>query len=104
KYGPEVALDGRPRHAPRKQRMSFSGTLSDDALQRQALALLQQGRLQDAIPVLRQVLAVAPDTVDALFKLGILLLREGQPGADPRRIAESFACFKHHAQLAYADG
>jgi TPR repeat len=84
--------------------MSFSGTMSIDALQRQALALLQQGRMQEAIPVLRQVLAIAPDNIDALFKLGILLLREGEPGADPRRIAESFACFKRHARLAYADG
>jgi hypothetical protein len=84
--------------------MHLSGTSSTDALKNQALSLLQQGQLQAAIPVLRQVLAAAPDTIDALFRLGILLLREGQPGADPKRIAESFACFNRHAQLAYADG
>ena len=70
-----------------------------DSLLEPSLVLMREGRMAEAIAALRRVLAVAPDNVDALFRLGNLLLREGEPV--PGRIAESFACFHRHAQLAY---
>lgn len=45
---------------------------------RQAIALLQQGKLEEAEPPLRQILQQNPDQVDALHFLGVLVADRGQ--------------------------
>ena len=64
-----------------------------------ALVLFRQGRTGEAIEAFRHALEAAPGNADTLYKLGNMLLREGEAG--PNRIAESFACFRQHARLTF---
>jgi hypothetical protein len=64
-----------------------------------ALTLFRQDRTEEAIAAFRQALEIAPDDAGTLYKLGNLLLREGE-GAG--RIEESFACFLRHARLTFS--
>lgn len=63
-----------------------------------AATLFLQGKAGEAIGAFRKALEIAPDDTATLYKLGNLLLREGN---DPDRIAESFACFQRHAKLTF---
>jgi hypothetical protein len=67
-----------------------------------ALILFLRGRPDQAIAAFRRALQIAPDNSDTLYKLGNLLLREGDGALGESRIADSFACFKRHAQLTFA--
>jgi len=70
-----------------------------DAHAGMAVTLFLQGRTDEAITSFHKALEIAPDDTGTLYKLGNLLLREGN---GPGRIAESFACFQRHARLTFA--
>jgi hypothetical protein len=63
-----------------------------------ALTLFVQGRTAEAIAAFRAALEIDPDDASVLYKLGNLLLREGDGSG---RLEESFACFRRHAQLTF---
>jgi tetratricopeptide (TPR) repeat protein len=81
-----------------RQALALSPNLADVHA---SLALMQflQGKLGEAIAAFRKALEIAPNDSGTLYKLGNLLLREGE---GPGRIEESFACFRRHAQLTFA--
>jgi hypothetical protein len=64
-----------------------------------ALILFRQGRTGESIASFRQAREIAPNNPDTLYKLGNMLLREGD--ASPGRIEECFACFLCHARLTF---
>jgi len=64
-----------------------------------ATMLYLQGRPQEAIAAFRQAVAVEPQNADLLYKLGNMLLRDGE--ASNTRVTESFACFARHAALTF---
>lgn len=61
-------------HPPGKR----ATTLDTAERLRRAIPLLQQGKLDEAEPLLRQILRQNPDQVDALHFLGVLVARRGQ--------------------------
>jgi hypothetical protein len=63
-----------------------------------ALTLFLQGRTQEAIAAFRAALEINPDDASVLYRLGNLLLREGD---GPGRTEESFACFLRCARLTF---
>lgn len=67
-------------HPPGKR----AATLDTAERLRRAIPLLQQGKLDEAEPLLRQILQQNPDHVDALHFLGVLVARRGhhQEGVD----------------------
>jgi hypothetical protein len=58
-----------------------------------------QGRPQEAIAALREARRIEPENSDTLFKLGNMLLRDGE--ASDARVAEIFDCFRNHARLTF---
>jgi len=64
-----------------------------------ASILFQQGKTGQAIAAFRCALEINPSDAATLYRLGNLLLREGE---GPGRIEESFACFLQHARLSFA--
>ncbi len=64
-----------------------------------ALMLYLQGRPQDAIAAFREAVRIEPDNSDLLFKLGNMLLRDGE--ASDSRIGECFGYFARHARLTF---
>lgn len=60
--------------------------------------LFVQHRLDEALASMRLAAELRPDNADTLYKLGNMLLREGN-GKD--RITESFDCFRRHAALTF---
>jgi hypothetical protein len=71
--------------------------------------LLVQDRTDEAAASFRRALEIAPHNADALYRLGYVLLRDGHSDgpveqSGPGRIAESFACFRRYAELAYGAG
>jgi hypothetical protein len=64
-----------------------------------ATMLYLQGRPQEAIAAFRQAVAVEPQNADLLYKLGNMLLRDGE--ASGTRVSESFECFARHAALTF---
>ena len=63
-----------------------------------ALTLFLQGRTEAAITAFRAAQEINPGDANLLYRLGNLLLRDGD-GAG--RIEESFACFLRHAELTF---
>ena len=63
-----------------------------------ALTLFLQGRTAEAIAAFHAALEINPDDAGILYKLGNLLLREGD---GPGRIEESFACLLRCARLTF---
>jgi len=66
-----------------------------------ALTMFLQGRTGEAIASFRTALETAPNDTATLYKLGNMLLREGE---GPDRVAESFDCFLRHARLSFKGG
>ena len=70
---------GRPAEAEKLYRQVLS--LHPDMAQAQAglaLMLYLQGRPQDAIAAFRRAVGIEPDNADLLYKLGNMLLRDGE--------------------------
>ena len=91
---------GRPAEAEKLYRQVLS--LHPNMVQAQAglaTMLYLQGRPQEAIEAFRRAAAVEPQNADLLYKLGNMLLRDGEASAT--RVAESFACFAQHAALTF---
>ena len=68
------------------------------ALLRQALQLHQQGRLDAAAALYRQVLDGAPRQFDALHLLGVIERQQGRPEAAARLIAQALEVDPHQAR------
>jgi hypothetical protein len=64
-----------------------------------ATMLFLQGRPREAIAQFRAARKLEPDNSDILYKLGNMLLREGE--ASDSRVNESFDCFQRHARLTF---
>ena len=65
------------------------------------LILFLQRRTDEALDALRRASQLQPENSDTLYKLGNMLLREG---SGETRVAESFDCFRHHAELTFGTG
>ncbi len=65
------------------------------------LMLFLQRRTDEALGALRRASAIEPGNADTLYKLGNMLLREGDGEG---RVAESFDCFRRHALLTFGTG
>ncbi|HEX4178486.1 MAG TPA: tetratricopeptide repeat protein [Rhizomicrobium sp.] len=65
------------------------------------MLLFLQRRTEEALAALRRAAEIEPDNADTLYKLGNMLLREGRGEA---RVAESFDCFRRHAELTFGTG
>ena len=63
------------------------------------LVLYLQGRPQEAIAAFRQAVESEPRNSELLYKLGNMLLRDGE--TSNTRVAESFDCFARHAALTF---
>ena len=57
---------------------TLSGQNADKAATEAGVTLLKEGRLEEAVACLREVLAAAPDNVRALNHLGQALHRQGR--------------------------
>lgn len=65
------------------------------------MLLFLQRRAEEALAALRRASEIEPDNADTLYKLGNMLLREG---CGETRVAESFDCFRRHAELTFGSG
>jgi hypothetical protein len=91
---------GRPAEAEKLYRQILG--LRPDMGEAQAglaLMLYLQGRAQEAIAAFREAVKSEPQNFDLLYKLGNMLLRDGE--ASDTRVSESFACFARHAALTF---
>jgi hypothetical protein len=66
-----------------------------------ATLLFLQRHTQDAVAALRRASQLQPDNAETLYKLGNMLLREGN---GETRVSESFDCFRRHARLTFGTG
>ena len=91
---------GRPAEAEKLYRQVLSmHPAMTQAQAGLAMMLYLQGRPQEAIAALHQAVAIEPDNPDLLYKLGNMLLRDGEASA--ARVGESFACFARHAKATF---